>query len=70
LLTPELLAVDFAARPVAVALLVGPEGGLTDEEAETIAAAGFKLVTLGSRILRTETAAIAAVALAQFWGNR
>jgi 16S rRNA (uracil1498-N3)-methyltransferase len=66
LLTPEMLAEDFAARPGAVALLVGPEGGLTEEEAYIIAAAEFRLVSLGSRILRTETTAIAAVALAQF----
>ena len=65
-LTPEM----FAAPAKKVALLVGPEGGITDEEAEVIMAAGFRLVSLGSRILRTETAAIAAVALAQLLESR
>ena len=49
----------------AVALLVGAEGGFSGAEAEAAAAAGFRAVGLGARILRTETAAIVAVALAQ-----
>jgi 16S rRNA (uracil1498-N3)-methyltransferase len=69
-LTREMLSAGLAAQSATVAILVGPEGGLTDAEAEQIAAAGFRLVTLGSRILRTETAAITAVALAQFLGTR
>jgi 16S rRNA (uracil1498-N3)-methyltransferase len=50
--------------PAATALLVGPEGGLAAGESEAAAAAGFVPVSLGSRILRVETAAIVAVALA------
>lgn len=51
-------------------LVVGPEGGFTAEEAELASAKGFCAAGLGRRILRTETAAIAAVALAQFlWGD-
>jgi 16S rRNA (uracil1498-N3)-methyltransferase len=49
----------------AVTLLVGAEGGFTAEEAAAAAAAGFTLVGLGPRILRSETAAIVAVALVQ-----
>jgi len=49
----------------AVALLVGPEGGLERDEIAQAGAAGFAVVDLGKRILRTETAAIVAVALAQ-----
>jgi 16S rRNA (uracil1498-N3)-methyltransferase len=50
--------------------MVGPEGGLTPEEAETAINAGFIPITLGSRILRTETAAIAILAILQFfWGD-
>jgi len=45
--------------------LVGPEGGLAREEVEACLAAGARLATLGPRILRFETAAIAAVALIQ-----
>jgi 16S rRNA (uracil1498-N3)-methyltransferase len=48
------------------AALIGPEGGLTAEEVETAAAAGFVAVSLGPRILRTETAAIVAVTLVQY----
>jgi 16S rRNA (uracil1498-N3)-methyltransferase len=49
----------------AVALLVGPEGGLAAAEVEAARAAGFVTVGLGPRILRVETAAIVAVALVQ-----
>ena len=51
--------------PSATALLVGPEGGLAADENEAAEAAGFVPVSLGSRILRVETAAIVAVALAE-----
>ena len=47
------------------ALLVGPEGGFAAEEIAVALAAGFVAVSLGPRILRVETAAIVAVALAQ-----
>jgi 16S rRNA (uracil1498-N3)-methyltransferase len=49
---------------VEVALAVGPEGGLTDEEVNLGRAAGWQLVGLGPRILRVETAALALTALA------
>jgi 16S rRNA (uracil1498-N3)-methyltransferase len=53
-------------RPVtAVTVLIGPEGGLTQEEQERAMAAGFVGVRLGPRVLRTETAALAALALLQ-----
>lgn len=45
-------------------ILTGPEGGLAPEEVEAAKAAGFLLAGLGPRILRAETAAVAAVALA------
>jgi 16S rRNA (uracil1498-N3)-methyltransferase len=51
--------------PSAVVLLIGPEGGLTDEEVALATAAGFVIATMGPRILRTETASIVAIALAQ-----
>lgn len=46
-----------------VALLVGPEGGWTDRERAETSAAGWTAVSLGSEILRAETAAIAGLAV-------
>ncbi len=51
-----------APRPDAVALFVGPEGGFADAEVTSAVASGCRLATFGGSILRTETAAIAAVA--------
>jgi 16S rRNA (uracil1498-N3)-methyltransferase len=48
-----------------VVLLVGPEGGFSSAEVAAAASAGFVSTSLGPRILRTETAAMVAVALAQ-----
>jgi 16S rRNA (uracil1498-N3)-methyltransferase len=51
-------------------LLIGPEGGFSDAEYEQAAAAGFRNIGFGPRILRTETAAIAAVtALQSLFGD-
>lgn len=52
-------------KPQSVALLIGPEGGFSQEEVEQAGAEGFLPVSLGPRILRTETAAIVAAALVQ-----
>ncbi len=49
-----------------VAVLVGPEGGLPDEEVEDVRRLGFTPVKFGPRILRAETAAIAVLAVLQF----
>lgn len=54
----------------AVELLIGAEGGLAPEEAELAAAAGYRALSLGPRILRTETAGLAALAAIQcLWGD-
>jgi 16S rRNA (uracil1498-N3)-methyltransferase len=56
--------------PGSVALLVGPEGGLTDDEIATAEASGYRAIGLGPRILRTETAPLAALAILQArWGD-
>jgi 16S rRNA (uracil1498-N3)-methyltransferase len=56
--------------PDTVAIMVGPEGGLSKDEVSAATQAGFIPVTLGSRILRTETAGIALLAVLQFfWGD-
>jgi len=53
-----------------VAVLVGPEGGWTDREREAIHAAKWQSVSLGATILRTETAALAALAIIDAaWAN-
>ena len=48
-----------------ITVLIGPEGGLADVEQEAAISAGFKAVRLGPRVLRTETAAIAALTIIQ-----
>ena len=61
------LAIDVAGP---LLLLVGPAGGFEPGEAEALRAAGFVAASLGPRILRAETAAVAAVAIAQAqWGD-
>jgi len=48
-----------------VAAMIGPEGGWSDDELKQASANGCKIVTLGGRILRAETAAIAVATLLQ-----
>ena len=62
---PRLLAA--AERSEELHLLVGPEGGWTPEERVRAAEAGWLPASLGPRVLRAETAAIAAVAVAAAW---
>lgn len=53
-----------------VCVLIGPEGGFSDGEFDDARAAGFDAVSLGPRVLRTETAAIATIAVLQsLWGD-
>lgn len=57
-------------KPDSIALLVGPEGGFSETEVEQTLAAEFAGLTLGPRVLRTETAALAALSVFQFnWGD-
>ena len=57
-------------RPDSVAVIIGPEGGLTGEEVAAAREAGYCAVTLGRRILRTETASLAILAILQHvWGD-
>ncbi len=57
---------SVAPRPgQSIALVVGPEGGLSERDLATLRAAGFRGLRLGPRILRTETAGLAAVAALQ-----
>jgi 16S rRNA (uracil1498-N3)-methyltransferase len=53
-----------------LSLLVGPEGGWEDDELRAAQAAGCEPITLGPRVLRTETAGIVALAAAMtLWGD-
>jgi 16S rRNA (uracil1498-N3)-methyltransferase len=53
-----------------ISIMLGPEGGLSVTEIELANAAGFKSSQIGTRVLRTETAAVAALAIAQsYWGD-
>jgi len=56
--------------PASACLLIGPEGGLSQVEIDQSLAAGFQPLQLGPRVLRTETAPLAALALLQYlWGD-
>ena len=53
-----------------ISLLVGPEGGLTEEEIQASTHKNFEQLTLGPRVLRTETAPVAAISIIQsIWGD-
>lgn len=54
----------------AIELLIGPEGGLSERELELASESGFRKIRLGPRVLRTETAPLAAIAAMQtLWGD-
>ena len=58
------------SKPQSVTLLIGPEGGLTDQEIDLAARSGFQQVRIGPRVLRTETAPVVALSLVQnLWGD-
>ena len=58
-------ALDREDAIASAALLIGPEGGLSDAEIDAATAADFAALTLGPRILRTETAPVVALTLLQ-----
>lgn len=63
-------SLDSLAKPNSVALMIGPEGGLSADEIAQAEKFGFLPVALGPRVLRTETAPVAAMALCQWlWGD-
>lgn len=65
-LQPGASALEQRTAPETVALLIGPEGGFSADEIERAEAKSFGPLALGPRILRTETAPIAALALLQY----
>ena len=56
---------SFAVKGDAISILVGPEGGFSVEEMEQLRSTGVKAVSLGPRVLRTETAGPTAIAVLQ-----
>ncbi|EHY77637.1 16S ribosomal RNA methyltransferase RsmE [Stutzerimonas stutzeri ATCC 14405 = CCUG 16156] len=58
------------AKPQTLAFLIGPEGGLSESEVAQAADQGFQPARLGPRVLRTETAPVVALSVAQqLWGD-
>lgn len=60
---PTLAEAIGRSRPTSVWLMIGPEGGFSDNEAQQTKAAGWQAASLGSLILRAETAALVSVAI-------
>lgn len=58
------------AKPDSLAFLIGPEGGLSEAEVQRAIGVGFHPARLGPRVLRTETAPVVALSVAQqLWGD-
>ena len=61
---------DIAPAPQTLRLMIGPEGGWTPAEEQATLEAGVQTITLGKRVLRTETASLAVLAAMQvLWGD-
>ena len=61
---------DYATPKGNITLLIGPEGGFSEDEVNKSFTAGFSKLKLGPRILRTETAAVCALSVVQaIWGD-
>ncbi len=66
----SLSAIQKVAAPADASLLVGPEGGWTEQECAAAATRGIRLVTLGHRTLRADAIPVAAISVLQFlWGD-
>ena len=69
-LHPVAVPLESHQPPQRLAFLIGPEGGLSDDEVTAAADAGFLPARLGPRVLRTETAPVVALSVAQqLWGD-
>lgn len=69
-LHPVAAPLQSHAKPSALAILIGPEGGLSEDEVAQALNSGFQAARLGSRVLRTETAPVVALSIAQqLWGD-
>lgn len=69
-LDPVAMPLTSHAPPNRLGLLIGPEGGLSEHEVAGAKASGFHAARFGSRVLRTETAPVVALSIAQhLWGD-
>ncbi|MBL7151603.1 MAG: 16S rRNA (uracil(1498)-N(3))-methyltransferase [Candidatus Omnitrophica bacterium] len=66
----QLKTVLNSSKPSNIILLIGPEGDFTKKEVNLAVRAGFIPVTLGKRVLRVETAAVAAVSFIRLYAHR
>lgn len=70
MLHPMAESIESYTKPSSLALLIGPEGGFSDNEIAKAVQQAFQSIRLGHRVLRTETAPIVALTLAQqLWGD-
>ena len=56
----------FSSERIKIAILIGPEGGLEESEIIQMREAGAKIITLGKRILRTETVALSITSIIMY----
>jgi len=66
----SLAALNGRPAPADAVVMIGPEGGWTDEERASAHGRGVRLVTMGHRTLRADAVPVAAVSVLQFlWGD-
>ncbi len=62
----ELKRIKNTKDKLRIAIIIGPEGGIEQEEVTTLEKAGAKVISLGKRILRTETVALAMTSIIMY----
>ena len=65
-LKKELQKINITNEKLKIAVIVGPEGGIEENEVNILQNSGAKVVTLGKRILRTETAALSMASIIMY----
>ena len=62
----ELKNMDTSKENIKIAIVIGPEGGLEESDVMFLKEAGAKIITLGERILRTETVALNMISIIMY----
>lgn len=62
----ELQKIRNTKEKLKIAIIIGPEGGIEEEEANMLEESGAKVISLGKRILRTETVALAMTSIIMY----